>query len=51
MNEPLGIALIGCGTVGTSVVQGARLAHASPLLAEHIEWALSSAPAAGALNE
>ncbi len=28
----------------------ARLAHASPLLAEHIEWALSSAPGAGALS-
>jgi len=28
----------------------ARLPHASPLLAEHIEWALSSAPAVGALN-
>ncbi len=27
-----------------------RLAHASPLLAEHIEWALSSAPGAGALS-
>jgi epoxyqueuosine reductase len=29
----------------------ARLADASPFLAEHIQWALSSAPAAGALNE
>ncbi len=29
----------------------ARLADASPLLAEHIQWALSSAPAAGALND
>jgi epoxyqueuosine reductase len=29
----------------------ARLADASPLLAEHIGWALSSAPGAGALNE
>ena len=29
----------------------ARLAHAGPLLAEHIDWALSSAPGAGALNE
>ena len=29
----------------------ARLAEASPLLAEHIQWALSSAPGAGALNE
>ena len=28
----------------------ARLADASPLLAEHIAWALSSAPEAGALN-
>jgi epoxyqueuosine reductase len=29
----------------------ARLANASPLLAEHIQWALSSAPAAGALSD
>jgi hypothetical protein len=29
----------------------ARLADASALLAEHIQWALSSAPAAGALND
>ena len=29
----------------------ARLAHAGPLLAEHIQWALSSAPSAGALND
>jgi len=29
----------------------ARLAGASALLAEHIQWALSSAPAAGALND
>src|SRR6201996_1613058 len=28
-----------------------RLVYASPLLAEHIQWALSSAPVAGALNE
>jgi epoxyqueuosine reductase len=28
-----------------------RLADASALLAEHIQWALSSAPAAGALND
>ena len=29
----------------------ARLGDASPLLAEHIQWALSSAPAAGALSD
>jgi len=29
----------------------ARLADAGPLLAEHIQWALSSAPSAGALND
>ena len=29
----------------------ARLADASPLLAEHLQWALSSAPVAGALSE
>jgi epoxyqueuosine reductase len=29
----------------------ARLAHAGPLLAEHIQWALSSAPIPGALND
>jgi hypothetical protein len=28
----------------------ARLAEAGPLLAEHIQWALSSAPPLGALN-
>jgi epoxyqueuosine reductase len=29
----------------------ARLADATPLLAEHIQWALSSAPSLGALND
>jgi epoxyqueuosine reductase len=29
----------------------ARLADASPMLAEHIQWALSSAPGVGALND
>ena len=38
------VAVFGCGTVGTSVIQGARLAHASRIIAvdvaeQKLEWA------------